>query len=90
MCGRTKQPKQRHLHVDHDHRTKKVRGILCWQHNAGLRKFRDNPAWLDNAANYLLFPPAGFLYAESADTASARRRRSPGNKPTKSVRASAP
>lgn len=30
-----------------------VRGLLCYQHNAGLQKFSDNPAWLDGAAKYL-------------------------------------
>ena len=30
-----------------------VRGLLCYPHNAGLQKFRDNPQFLRNAANYL-------------------------------------
>lgn len=30
-----------------------VRGILCFPCNGGLRKFRDNPAFLEAAANYL-------------------------------------
>ena len=30
-----------------------VRGLLCYQHNAGLQKFSDNHVQLINAANYL-------------------------------------
>lgn len=30
-----------------------VRGLLCWQDNAGLQKFRDNPDRLEAAAKYL-------------------------------------
>jgi hypothetical protein len=30
-----------------------VRGLLCWQHNAAIAKFRDNIDHLLSAANYL-------------------------------------
>ena len=30
-----------------------VRGLLCYPHNSGLQKFRDNPEFLRNAADYL-------------------------------------
>jgi hypothetical protein len=30
-----------------------VRGVLCWVHNAGLRKFQDNPSFLAAASEYL-------------------------------------
>ena len=39
--------------VDHDHATRKVRGILCHSCNVGLGHFRDSPLLLEKAAQYL-------------------------------------
>lgn len=40
-------------HIDHDHSTGLVRGILCNSCNMGLGKFYDNPEVLEKAARYL-------------------------------------
>lgn len=43
----------RHTHVDHDHTTRAVRGILCSGCNLGLGGFRDSEASLLSAIGYL-------------------------------------
>ena len=44
----------RTAHVDHDHVTGNVRGILCFRCNAGMGQFADSPEVLARAARYLL------------------------------------
>jgi Recombination endonuclease VII. len=39
--------------IDHDHRTGKIRGLLCGHHNRGLGLFDDSPEHLRAAADYV-------------------------------------
>jgi len=51
-CGKDGHTKKRH-HVDHDHKTGKVRGILCHYCNIALGQCFDDPKILRSLADYL-------------------------------------
>ncbi len=53
VCKICKEPAETKLFVDHDHKTGKVRGLLCQFCNFGLGSFLDNPELLENAKQYL-------------------------------------
>lgn len=55
ICGDTR-PDGRTLHIDHDHRTGSVRGLLCLSCNQGLGQFKESPARLAMAIEYLKNP----------------------------------
>jgi hypothetical protein len=44
------------LHVDHNHGTGEIRGLLCPNCNRGLGLFQDNPGILQMAIDYLTTP----------------------------------
>jgi hypothetical protein len=41
------------LHVDHDHETGWIRGLLCFRCNAGIGMLRHDPSLLIAAAEYI-------------------------------------
>jgi hypothetical protein len=53
ICSTHLEAFKKGLHVDHCHKTGKVRGILCTNCNTGLGMFKDNPELLTLAISYL-------------------------------------
>lgn len=52
-CGKHQSDLSHPLHVDHDHKTGKVRGLLCKKCNSTLGNADDNVGILENLINYL-------------------------------------
>jgi hypothetical protein len=52
ICGRP-DVTGRDLALDHDHKTLRVRGLLCGNCNHALGKLRDDPVLLRKAADYV-------------------------------------
>lgn len=44
---------KRHIHIDHEHLSGIVRGVLCHTCNLGIGNFKDDPRRLEVAASYL-------------------------------------
>lgn len=53
ICGK-QYTSGRSFHIDHDHESGAIRGVLCHTCNLGLGAFGDSPALLIEAANYLM------------------------------------
>ena len=51
ICGRP--PAKQRLAVDHNHKTKQIRGLLCYHCNYGLPWFKTNARILAKAAAYV-------------------------------------
>jgi GH24 family phage-related lysozyme (muramidase) len=43
----------KHLHVDHDHDTGRVRGLLCFSYNVGIGNFHQDVGHMMRAADYV-------------------------------------
>ena len=63
LCSRV--PVGRRLHLDHDHETNEVRGILCAGCNVALGNLGDSIEGLERAIAYLKSPPARLVRCEA-------------------------
>lgn len=61
ICKRSREEIEQDFHVDHDHDTGEVRGLLCKRCNRILGVILDSTSWLDSALIYLKTPPARLL-----------------------------
>lgn len=53
ICGRSEHGGNGAFHVDHDHKTGKIRAILCQGCNTSLGHMNEDPSLLRKAATYL-------------------------------------
>ena len=53
ICGDRERSRRGRLHIDHDHRTGKIRALLCSRCNCGLGAFGDDQSLMKLAIEYL-------------------------------------
>lgn len=88
ICGREKKERNKSFHIDHDHKSGKVRGMLCPTCNKGLALFRDDASSLQAAAEYIAesqIDKDTDIFVPDLEVANARRvkkRGSRGYRPT--------
>ena len=54
VCAICKTPSSKRLAIDHDHKTQKVRGLLCIPCNLAIGNLKDSAANAISVAGYLL------------------------------------
>jgi hypothetical protein len=57
ICKKTTKENHKSLAIDHDHKTMKIRGLLCNRCNLGIGYLEDNVAFLKSAIEYINNPP---------------------------------
>jgi len=53
ICERHQDDLKKRLHIDHCHKTRMIRALLCHNCNVGLGNFQDDPTLLLKAVDYL-------------------------------------
>lgn len=56
ICGKTGGGRYKALHIDHDHKTGAIRGLLCWQCNTFVGFIENRFHLLQRTFNYLKMP----------------------------------
>lgn len=59
ICKKDLEWPHKDTHVDHDHKTGRIRGILCSNCNRGIGMFKENPTFLRSAVEYVEKPSQG-------------------------------
>lgn len=79
ICGN--KPQKKKFHVDHDHNTGLIRGILClWCNHKVLGGARDDIDILKKAVSYLENPPAVQAIGEVFGQTGSINKKNPNNK----------
>lgn len=73
-CGRAREANGHRLAVDHDHKTGRIRGLLCKRCNQLLGKVEDNSTLLRRLANYLETPKPLLEEGELTETKQGSER----------------
>jgi hypothetical protein len=68
-----KPPRSRRLHVDHEHVTGRIRGLLCFKCNASIGYMHDSPALLQAAISYLETADTGKRVPVTEEARRARK-----------------